>query len=70
MQKAKLGNDDRLAALRRLDDQARRLEKTAHGPSLEAHVAIERARSPEYGGLSVFGREAETSEDAAGPKSR
>jgi uncharacterized protein len=55
--KAKLGNEEKLAALRRLDDQARRLERQASGPSLEAHLADERARSQEHGGMSVFGPE-------------
>ena len=54
---AKLGNDDKLAALRRLDEQARRLERYATGPSLEAHLGEERARSHEYGGMSIFGAE-------------
>jgi hypothetical protein len=52
---AKLGNDERLDAIRRLDDQARRLERVAGGPSLPEHVATERQRSHEYGGRSVFG---------------
>ena len=68
MQKAKLGNTDMLAALKRLDDQARRLEKSARGPSLETHIARERARSPEYGGLSVFGWERQESDEAEGSK--
>jgi uncharacterized protein len=55
--KAKLGNEDRLDALRRLDAQARRLERSASGPSLEGFLAEERARSHEYGGRSVFGLE-------------
>jgi hypothetical protein len=54
---AKLGNDEKLAALRRLDDQARRLERHASGPSLAAHLAEERDRSHEFGGRSVFGYE-------------
>ncbi len=54
---AKLGNDDKLAALRRLDEQARRLERYATGPSLDVHLADERARSHEYGGMSIFGAE-------------
>jgi hypothetical protein len=54
---AKLGNDEKLGAIRRLDEQARRLERYATGPSLEAHLAEERERSHEYGGMSVFGRE-------------
>jgi hypothetical protein len=54
---ARLGNDDKLAALRRLDEQARRLERYATGPSLEAHLAEEGARSHAYGGMSIFGAE-------------
>ena len=54
---AKLGNDEKLGAIRRLDEQARRLERYASGPSLDAHLAEERARSHEYGGMSVFGPE-------------
>ncbi len=54
---AKLGQDEKLAAIRRLDEQARRLERTAAGPSMEALIAEERARSHEYGGRSVFGWE-------------
>jgi hypothetical protein len=54
---AKLGSDERLAALKRLDAQARALERIATGPSLPAHVAEEFARSHEYGGRSVFGWE-------------
>ncbi len=54
---AKLGNDEKLGAIRRLDDQARRLERYATGPSLEAHLAEERERSHEYGGMSIFGPE-------------
>jgi hypothetical protein len=54
---AKLGNDEKLAAIRRLDEQARRLERHATGPSLEAHLAEERERSHEYGGMSIFGPE-------------
>ena len=45
--------------MKRLDDQARRLERTAQGPSLEAFIADERAASPALDGRSVFGWEAE-----------
>ena len=55
--KARLGATEELAALRRLDAQARRLEAAASGPSTEALLAEERARSHEYGGRSVFGFE-------------
>jgi hypothetical protein len=54
---AKLGTDERLAALRRLDTQARQLERVATGPSLPAHIAEEFKRSHDYGGRSVFGWE-------------
>jgi hypothetical protein len=54
---AKLGQDDKIFALKRLDDQSRKLEATASGPSFDAFVAEERLRSPDYGGRSVFGWE-------------
>jgi hypothetical protein len=57
--KARLGQDERLGAIRRLDAEARRLERTASGPDLPAFVAEERRRSPEYGGRSVLGWETE-----------
>ena len=57
VRKAKLGNAEELAAIQRLDDQARRLERTATGPSVDAVISQERARSHEYGGRSVFGWE-------------
>lgn len=55
--RAKLGNDERLDAIRRLDEASRRLERSASGPSFEAFVARERVRSHGYGGMSVFGPE-------------
>lgn len=54
--KARLGADERLAALKRLDDQARTVERRS-GPSVETVIAEERARSHSYGGRSVFGWE-------------
>ncbi|MFL5179593.1 MAG: hypothetical protein ACJ8CQ_03510, partial [Microvirga sp.] len=53
--KAKLGHDEELGALKRLDDAARRLERVARGPSLDAFIDEERRRSPAYGGRTVFG---------------
>lgn len=50
---AKLGNAEKLAAIRRLDLQARELERRASGPSFDAFVSAERARSGAYGGRSV-----------------
>jgi hypothetical protein len=55
--RARLGNDERLEALRRLDGEARRLERHAAGPSFDRHVREERQHSHEYGGRSVFGWE-------------
>lgn len=54
---AKLGQDDRLAAIARLDSESRRLERSATGPTFGEYVAEERRRSPAYGGRSVFGWE-------------
>ncbi|GBQ95314.1 hypothetical protein AA23498_2278 [Acetobacter nitrogenifigens DSM 23921 = NBRC 105050] len=57
MESAKLGQDERLEAIRRLDEQARRLERRASGPDFNTFVRAERAASHEYGGRSVFGWE-------------
>src|SRR5690242_8509425 len=57
VENAKLGRDEQLAALKRLDEQARRLERHAKGPSVAQYIAEERQRSHEYGGRSVFGWE-------------
>jgi hypothetical protein len=54
---AKLGREEELGALKRLDDQARKLERVATGPSLDAFIATERAASPDLDGRSVFGWE-------------
>jgi hypothetical protein len=54
---AKLGRDEELAALKRLDAQARLLERDAKGPSVDALIAEERRHSHAYGGRSVFGWE-------------
>jgi hypothetical protein len=57
VQKARLGREEELGALKRLDQQARMLERAATGPSVEKVIADEFAASPEYGGRSVFGWE-------------
>ncbi len=57
VRKAGLGHSDELAAIKRLDQQSRRLERLVSGPSVEAVFAEERSRSHEYGGHSVFGPE-------------
>ena len=57
VQNAKLGRDEELGALKRLDDQSRTLERFADGPSVQEVIAQERERSHLYGGRSVFGWE-------------
>jgi hypothetical protein len=57
VQKAKLGREDMLAALRRLDEEARRVERRAAGSLLADTIAEERRRSHSFGGRSVFGWE-------------
>ena len=57
VQKARLGREEEIEAVRRLDNEARRLERTAQGPSLQAFIATERAASAELDGRSVFGWE-------------
>jgi hypothetical protein len=54
---ARLGHDERLAAVRRLDAQARSLEIAAEGrgPTFEEFLAGERAESPSFGGRTVIG---------------
>jgi uncharacterized protein len=54
---ANLGREEEVQALKRLDDQARLLERTAQGPSFESFVATERAAAPALDGRSVFGWE-------------
>jgi len=57
VQKAKLGQQEELFALKRLDDQARALERHATGPSVDEHIVREREKSHSYGGRSIFGDE-------------
>ena len=54
---AKLGREEQLGAIRRLDEQARRLERQVSGPSVDALIAEEFQQSHRYGGRSVFGWE-------------
>jgi hypothetical protein len=55
--KARLGRDEELGALKRLDNQARQLEHRANGPDVATLIARERENSHAYGGRSVFGWE-------------
>jgi hypothetical protein len=69
VQKARLGREDTLAALKRLDDEARRVERIAAGPLLTDLIAQERRLSYSLGGRSVFGWEPapDTAADAERP---
>jgi len=49
---AKLGRGEKLAAIKRLDDQARLID-SAQGPSFADHIAAERENSSRYGGRTV-----------------
>lgn len=58
VQKAKLGNNEKLEAIKRLDVQARQLEHhIIQGPTVEDIIAHENDVSAEYDGRSVFGFE-------------
>jgi len=50
---AKLGNDDRLHAVRELDRQARVCERVATTPSFAEHIECERLASSVFGGKTV-----------------
>ena len=55
---ARLGRDEALGAIKRLDDQARVLERVStEGPTVRDIIAQERERSHLYGGRSVLGFE-------------
>jgi uncharacterized protein len=54
---AKFGREEELGALKRLDDQARRLEQRACGPWVEELITRELENSHAYDGRSVFGWE-------------
>ncbi|HYN00279.1 MAG TPA: hypothetical protein VET25_11070 [Aestuariivirgaceae bacterium] len=56
VQKAKLGREEELQALKRLDEQARRLECVAIGSSLETLMIEEHSNSSSYDGRTVFGK--------------
>ncbi|KLK93365.1 hypothetical protein AA309_08480 [Microvirga vignae] len=57
VEKAKLGRQEELFALKRLDEQARALERFAAGPEFDLLMTKERENSHTYGGRSVFGDE-------------
>ena len=51
--RARIGQDDRLSALRRLDAEARRLERTPGSIDVPAFIAEERDQSAKMGGRTV-----------------
>jgi hypothetical protein len=57
VEKGRLGRDEELAALKRLDDQARQMERYATGPDFGTIVRKEFDEAPLFGGRSVFGWE-------------
>ena len=57
VENARLGREEELGALKRLDEQSRRAERHAAGPAVEEFIARERQDSHSYGGRSVFGWE-------------
>ncbi|MBB3609361.1 hypothetical protein FHX11_002309 [Rhizobium sp. BK602] len=57
VRKGRLGRDEELQALKRLDDQSRMLERYVTGPDLKEIVAGEFDKSHLFGGRSVFGWE-------------
>ena len=65
VRRGKLGQPDRLAAVKRLDLEARRVERWTRGPSFAAFVAEERHRSSSYGGRTVMGPAPATAAPAA-----
>ena len=65
MRKARLGREEELNALKRLDEQARTLERYASEPSFDTVIVEENRNSPVYGGRSVFGWEGRQSASKA-----
>ncbi|ULR47140.1 DUF763 domain-containing protein [Rhizobium sp. K102] len=56
--KGKLGREEELQALKRLDEQSRQMERYVTGPDLKEIIAGEFRQSADFGGRSVFGWEA------------
>jgi hypothetical protein len=57
VQSAKLGRGEELAALKRLDEQSRYVERQTSNPPIEELIAQELQFSHSFGGRSVFGWE-------------
>ncbi|ARM92350.1 hypothetical protein RHEC894_PE00327 (plasmid) [Rhizobium sp. CIAT894] len=63
VQKGRLGREEELQALRRLDEQSRQMERYVTGPDLKEIIAGEFRQSADFGGRSVFGWEPPRGED-------
>jgi hypothetical protein len=63
VRRGKLGLEEELQALKRLDDQSRQLERYVTGPDLKEIVAGEFRQSASFGGRSVFGWEPALSDE-------
>jgi hypothetical protein len=50
---ARLGRNETLEAIRRLDEQARRVDEVVAGPCLAEYIAVEREHSQAYAGRTV-----------------
>ncbi|TBY51205.1 DUF763 domain-containing protein [Rhizobium leguminosarum] len=57
VQKGRLGREEELQALKRLDDQSRQMERYVTGPDLKEIIAGEFRQSADFAGRSVFGWE-------------
>ncbi|OAV48727.1 hypothetical protein A6U98_17360 [Rhizobium sp. WYCCWR10014] len=57
VQKGRLGREEELQALKRLDDQSRQMERYVTGPDLKEIIAGEFRQSADFGGRSIFGWE-------------
>ncbi len=53
--RARIGRSDKVEALRRIERRVRRLEREVSGPSFDELVEDEWRRSPDRGGMTVFG---------------
>ncbi|MFS8145203.1 DUF763 domain-containing protein [Rhizobium sp. BR 249] len=61
--KGRLGREEELQALKRLDEQSRQMERYVTGPDLKEIIAGEFRQSADFGGRSVFGWEPPMGED-------
>lgn len=64
VRKGRLGREEELQSLKRLDDQSRQMERYVTGPDLKEIAAGEFDRSAMFGGRSVFGWEADLQSSA------